>query len=259
MKEIIQWKQIYKSFGKKKILADLSLNVKKGETLTIMGGSGSGKSVMLKLLLGLIMPDKGSVVFEGAAVDDMDESELINMRKQIGMLFQSGALFDSISVGENVAYPIKEHFKYDQMKINEIVKEKLSLIGLPGIEDMKPSDLSGGMQKRVALARAIATEPKVLLYDEPTTGLDPANTMRINHLIRHLQEKLDVTSIVVTHDMESAFYVSDRIAMLYNYDIEFVGTPDEARASSNQVVKDFIQGKVGTDEAEDLKRIADRR
>jgi phospholipid/cholesterol/gamma-HCH transport system ATP-binding protein len=246
--EIIKWDTVYKSFGDHEVLGGLSLSVREGETLTIIGGSGSGKSVMLKILLGLMKLDSGGVFYQNEDVCHMDEEELVATRRQVGMLFQGGALFDSLTVGENVAYPLREHFKYSEDKINEIVRHKLSLIGLPGIENMKPSDLSGGMKKRVALARAIATEPKVILYDEPTTGLDPANTMRINHLIRDLQEKIKVTSIAVTHDMESAFFISDRIAMLYNQKIEFVGSPSEARRSTNMVVQNFIKGQVGDDE-----------
>lgn len=248
MDEIIKWEHVSKTFGENHVIVDLSLEVKRGETLTIIGGSGSGKSVMLKLLLGLLDPDKGNIYFENEDVTKIDEEELIEVRKQMGMLFQGGALFDSLSVGENVAYPLREHFKYEEGRIYGIVADKLSLIGLKGIENMRPSDLSGGMKKRVALARAIATDPKVILYDEPTTGLDPANTMRINRLIRDLQKKLHVTSIVVTHDMESAFFVSDRIAMLYNRHIEFVGSPTEARESKNVVVQNFIRGHVGDEE-----------
>jgi len=246
--EIIHFEDIFKTFGANHVLEGLDLTVKEGETLTIIGGSGSGKSIMLKLLLGLIPPDSGDVLFEGDDVCRMEEEELIEMRKTVGMLFQSGALFDSLSVGENVAYPLREHYKYSEGEIFDIVRDKLSLVGLGGIENMKPADLSGGMKKRVALARAIATNPKVILYDEPTTGLDPANTMRINRLIRDLQEKLCVTSVVVTHDMGSAFFISDRLAMLYNRKIEFVGSPDEARSSKNMVVQNFINGLVGEDE-----------
>jgi len=246
--DIIIWNRVYKSFGENSVLEGLDLSVKKGETITIIGGSGSGKSVMLKILLGLIPMDKGSVFFHGRDVAKMDEGGLINIRKNVGMLFQGGALFDSLSVGENIAYPLREHFRYSEDEIARIVAEKLALVGLEGIEDMMPAELSGGMKKRVALARAIATDPEVILYDEPTTGLDPANTMRINRLIRDLQWKLQVTSVVVTHDMASAFFVSDRLAMLYNRQIEFVGSPDEARKSDNRVVQNFIRGFVGDDE-----------
>ena len=244
---IISFKDVSQSFGENLVLKDMSLDVRRGETLTIIGGSGTGKSVTLKLLLGLLMSDNGFVTFNDKRVDEMDEHALVEMRRQCGMLFQGGALFDSITVGENVAYPLRQHFSYDEATISKIVEEKLEMVGLPGIAAMKPSDLSGGMKKRVGLARAIAADPKVILYDEPTTGLDPANTMRINRLIREIQRKLHVTSVVVTHDMQSAFFVSDRIAMLYNKRIEFVGTPDEARDSPNMVVQNFIQGYIGDD------------
>ncbi|PIR16326.1 MAG: ABC transporter ATP-binding protein [Deltaproteobacteria bacterium CG11_big_fil_rev_8_21_14_0_20_49_13] len=247
MTPIISFKKLYKAFGKNQVLEDLSLDIIEGETTTIIGGSGSGKSVLLKLLLGVIPPDSGHVYFRGKDITKMDEWGLIEVRKEIGMLFQGAALFDSLTVAENVAYPVREHFKYPEDKINKIITDKLELVGLADILNMMPADLSGGMKKRVGLARAIATEPAVILYDEPTTGLDPANTMRINRLIREIQRKLHVTSIVVTHDMQSAFLVSDRIAMLYNRRIEFVGTTEEAKKSSNSVVQHFIQGYIGED------------
>lgn len=245
MSGFISWSNICKSFGDNQVFSGLNLDVNKGETLTIIGGSGSGKSVMLKLLLGLLYPECGNIIFENRDVTLMREDSLIRMRKKVGMLFQGGALFDSLCVAENVAYPIREHYKFSEEKVSEIVRQKLSFVGLPGIGEMMPSDLSGGMKKRVALARAIAADPEVILYDEPTTGLDPANTMRINRLIRELQRKLKVTSIVVTHDMASAFFVSDRMAMLYNQRIEFVGSPDEVRRSDDVIVKNFINGNVG--------------
>jgi len=249
-KEIVKWDEVFKSFGKHEVLKGLTLSVFEGETLTIIGGSGSGKSVMLKLLLGLISPDLGRVLFDGMDITKMRMRELIGVRRQIGMLFQGGALFDSLTVGENVAYPLKEQLEkkgYSEDKIREIVVKKLALVGLEDVVDKYPSDLSGGMKKRVALARAIAADPRLVLYDEPTTGLDPANTRRINHLIRDIQRECKVTSIVVTHDMESAFFVSDRIAMLYNKKIEFVGTPDEVMKSDNKIVKNFVNGYIGDD------------
>jgi phospholipid/cholesterol/gamma-HCH transport system ATP-binding protein len=249
-KEIVKWDEVFKSFGKHEVLKGLTLSVFEGETLTIIGGSGSGKSVMLKLLLGLIPPDSGRILFDGMDITKMRMRELIGVRRQIGMLFQGGALFDSLTVGENVAYPLKEQLEkegYSEDKIREIVVKKLALVGLEDMVDKYPSDLSGGMKKRVALARAIAADPRLVLYDEPTTGLDPANTRRINHLIRDIQRECKVTSIVVTHDMESAFFVSDRIAMLYNKKIEFVGTPDEVMKSDNKIVKNFVNGYIGDD------------
>jgi phospholipid/cholesterol/gamma-HCH transport system ATP-binding protein len=251
MQTIISFKNISKAFGTNQVLGNLSLDINEGETITIIGGSGSGKSVLLKLLLDVLRADKGHIYFKGRDITVMNDWEIIDVRKNIGMLFQGAALFDSLTVGENIAYPIREHFKYSEDKIKKIVSAKLDLVGLSGLQQMMPADLSGGMKKRVGLARAIATDPAVILYDEPTTGLDPANTMRINRLIRELQRKLHVTSIVVTHDMASAFLVSDRLAMLYNKRIEFVGTPEEAKKSLNNVVQHFIQGYIGEEGARD--------
>lgn len=242
---LIEFKNVSKSFGEKEILNDMNLSVEAGETITIIGGSGTGKSVTLRLLLGLLMPTSGQVFFKGMNVSEMSEEELISMRSKIGMLFQGAALFDSLTVFENVAYPIREHFKYSEEEIEKRVLEKLNLVGLENVEEMYPSDLSGGMKKRVGLARAIATNPEVILYDEPTTGLDPTNIRRIDHLILELQKVLNVTSIVVTHDMASAFTVSNRIALLYNKKIEFVGKTEEVKQSKNELVKNFIEGKIG--------------
>lgn len=243
---IIEFKNIYKSFGDNKVLEGANLAIENGETITIIGGSGKGKTVFLKLLLGLLKPDKGHVYFHGKDLGAMEEKEVISIRRHIGMLFQGAALFDSMSVAENVAYPIKEHFDYDEDKIREIVSEKLKLVGLSGIEDVMPADLSGGMKKRVGLARAIATDPDVILYDEPTTGLDPANTKRICNLILELQHKLNVTSIVVTHDMESTFRVTDRIALISDRKFAFVGTKEEVGRSKEPLVKHFIEGEMET-------------
>lgn len=246
MDAFIRFQHIKKSFDEKVIYTDLNLEIQRGETITIIGGSGTGKSVMLKLLLVLMRPDSGEIFFDGEDVLKIDEDKLIGVRKRVGMLFQGGALFDSMTVFDNVAYPLYEHFKdYSEEKIAKIVHEKLEVIGLPDTADMMPSDLSGGMKKRVALARAIATDPEVILYDEPTTGLDPTNTNRINDLILDLQKRFKVTSIVVTHDMASAFKVSDRLALLYDKKIEFVGTKAEVDRSTNEVVRKFISGQIG--------------
>jgi phospholipid/cholesterol/gamma-HCH transport system ATP-binding protein len=215
--------------------------------MTILGGSGSGKSVLLKEITGLVKVDKGEVIIEGENIIPMSEEELIHVRKKIGMLFQGAALFDSLTVAENIAYPIREHFRYAEDKIKEVVAENLELVGLPGIEDKLPSDLSGGMKKRVGLARALAMNPKILLYDEPTTGLDPPNISRINHLIRHMQQRFSVTGIVITHDVASAFEVSDRIAFLYKGKIIFVGTVDEAKNTDIETLSDFIHGRLDED------------
>ncbi len=246
MEDFIRLEHIKKAFDKNVIYKDLTLDIRKGETITIIGGSGTGKSVMLKLMLGLMKPESGKILFDGEDVVEMDEEEIIKVRKRVGMLFQGGALFDSMTVADNVAYPIREHYRdYDEEKISKIVKEKLEVVDLPETLEMMPSDLSGGMKKRVALARALATDPEVILYDEPTTGLDPTNTNRINDLILSLQKKFKVTSIVVTHDMNSAFKVSNRLALLYDKKIEFVGTKDEIDRAQNDVVKKFINGEIG--------------
>ena len=242
---IIRFEDVWKSFGPKKIYEGVNLDVRRGEVLTIMGGSGTGKSVLLKLLIGLHRPDKGRIDVGGRDVTAFSEDELLPVRRQVGMVFQGAALFDSLDVYENVAYAIREHFDWEESEIAEAVAEKLELVGLPGIEAMRPADLSGGMRKRVGLARALATEAEVILYDEPTTGLDPTNTRRINELITEVNERLGVTSIVVTHDMASAFAVSDRMAMLWNRRIEWIGTVDEARAAQGGIVKDFIEGRLG--------------
>ncbi len=243
--EFIEFQNLNKAFDTKVIYTDLNLKIHKGETITIIGGSGTGKSVMLKLLLGLIEADGGKIIFDDKDVTTLDREELISIRGRFGMLFQGGALFDSMTVYENVAYPLREHFpEYEEEKVGKIVQEKLEVVGLPDVAEMMPSDLSGGMKKRVALARAIATDPEVILYDEPTTGLDPTNTNRINELIIGLKKRFQVTSIVVTHDMNSAFKVSDRLALLYNKKIEIVGSKEEIDQSTNEVVKKFINGEI---------------
>lgn len=242
---LIEFKDVSKAFGKNQVLQHMDLEIQKGETITIIGGSGSGKSVTLKLLLRLLMPDEGGITFKGKDVCNMEDNELFQMRSQIGMLFQGSALFDSLTVFENVAYPIREHHDYSEEQIDKMVGEKLKMVGMEGTQNLYPSDLSGGMKKRVGLARAIANNPEVILYDEPTTGLDPANTNRIDELILDLQKALNVTSVVVTHDLQSAFKVSDRLALLHNRKIEFVGTTDQVRNSKNPVVQDFLQGKIG--------------
>ncbi len=248
---LIRFKGVRKAFGPKIIYSGLDLHIFKGEVLTICGGSGVGKSVMLKMLIGLLRADRGSIVFDDKEVTAMKEDQLAVVRRRIAMLFQSGALFDSLSVGDNVGYGLDEHFR-NQMtpeERNERVAWALGLVGLPGIEEMAPADLSGGMRKRVGLARAIAVKPEVLLYDEPTTGLDPINTARVNHLIMGLQERLNITSIVVTHDMKSAFTISDRIAMVHSGRILAVDTVDNFRASTDPRVSDFIEGRAPVKES----------
>ena len=243
--ELIRFEGLKKSFGSKVIYTGLDLDVRRGETLTVIGGSGTGKSVLLKCLIGLLRPDAGSIRFDGEELTGLSEEEYIPVRRKIAMLFQGAALFDSLTVGENVAYPIREHFPdIPAGELADRVAAKLEMVGLPGIESMRPADLSGGMKKRVGLARAIAIDPEVVLYDEPTTGLDPINTRRINELIVKLNHELRVTSIVVTHDMESAYMVSHRMAMLYDHRILARGTVEEMRASEIPEVRNFVRGMV---------------
>ena len=247
----IEFRNVKKAFDEKRVYESLTLDVERGESLTVIGGSGQGKSVMLKLLIGLLRPDAGSIVFDGQELTSKNELEFQDVRKRIGMLFQSSALFDSLRVADNVAYGLHEHLHMSESEVKQRVAESLSAVGLPEIEDMWPSDLSGGMKKRVGLARAIALKPEVLLYDEPTTGLDPINTTRINRLIIRLRETLNVTSIVVTHDMQSAFKISDRIVMIYNGRVIFSGTPDEVRAAKEPLVRDFVLGHAPEEEVLD--------
>ena len=242
--ELIRFEDLYKSFGRKKVFEGLSLSICEGETLTVMGGSGTGKSVLLKCLIGLMYPEQGKVIFEGQNVAELTEAEFLPVRKRIAMVFQGSALFDSLSVGENIAYPLREHFpKITEDEIKERVTAKLEMVNLPGIEDMKPADLSGGMRKRVGLARAIAVEPEVILWDEPTTGLDPVSTRMIDKLIISMKGKLGCTSIVVTHDMDSAFEVSDRIAMLAKRKIVQVGSVEEMQSSTVPEVRAFFDAR----------------
>lgn len=245
MTPLISFRGVCKAFGPKVVYRGLDLDVYRGEVITIVGGSGVGKSVMLKMLIGLLPPDRGSIVFDGLELTGMTEDQLSRVRQRIAMLFQSGALFDSLNVGENVAYGLEEHFrqKLSKSEIRDRVAWALGLVGLPGVEEMRPADLSGGMRKRVGLARAIAVQPEVVLYDEPTTGLDPINTARVNHMILGLQEKFHFTSVVVTHDMKSAFTVSDRMAMVHSGVIICQGPVDEFRASTDPRVSDFIEGR----------------
>jgi phospholipid/cholesterol/gamma-HCH transport system ATP-binding protein len=248
---LIRFSHVRKAFGPKIIYTGLDLDVRKGEVLTICGGSGVGKSVMLKMLIGLLYADGGSIRFDGQELTKLDERALSDVRRRIAMLFQSAALFDSLTVGENVGYGLEEHFRESMTEEQraERVAWALDLVGLPGIEAMQPADLSGGMRKRVGLARAVAVQPEVLLYDEPTTGLDPINTARVNHLITGLQERLHITSIVVTHDMKSAFAISDRIAMVHTGRIIMIGTVDEFRSSPDPRVADFIEGRAPVKES----------
>jgi len=243
---IISLRNVKKAFGPKVIYEDCSLDIYAGETITIIGGSGTGKSVTLKMLIGLLQADAGSIQVYGTEVRGLGEPGLLPIRRRVAMLFQGAALFDSLTVEQNIKYPLREHRWGDEKRLDERVEEVLEMVGLPGSQKLKPSELSGGMRKRVGLARAIAVEPDVILYDEPTTGLDPINVRRINGLILSLQEKLKVTSIVVTHDMDACFTFTDRIALLYERRFAFVGTQEEARASDNHYLQEFIAGGRGT-------------
>lgn len=242
---LIVFKGVKKRFGTKVVYDGLDLVVNRGETLTILGGSGVGKSVMLKMLIGLLRVDSGSITFDGKELTTVTDRAYGEIRRRIGMLFQGAALFDSLDVGQNVAYGLHEHQHLKSMTDDEIeqrVARSLELVGLPGIQPMMPADLSGGMRKRVGLARCIAVQPEVILYDEPTTGLDPINTARINNLIKGIADALDVTSIVVTHDMGTAFDVSDRLAMVYRGKILMQGHPEKFRTSEDPRIRNFIQG-----------------
>jgi len=252
---MIELKNIHKSYGANHVLRGVSLDIKKGESLVVIGGSGSGKSVLLKHIIGLTKPDEGEVIVDSAALSQLDEDGLNEVRKKFGMLFQSSALFDSMSVWENVGFGLKRHTDLKDKEIKEIAVEKLRMVGLVGVEDKMPSELSGGMRKRVGLARAIAMEPEILLYDEPTTGLDPIMADAINELIIEMRERLNITSIAITHDMKSAFKIADTIAMLYNGLIIKIGSSEEIKNTSDPVVRQFIEGSaVGPITLEGIKR-----
>jgi phospholipid/cholesterol/gamma-HCH transport system ATP-binding protein len=211
--------------------------------MVVIGGSGSGKTVLIKCIIGLVRPDQGEIHVNGSQITSLDEKRMNEVRKKFGMLFQAGALFDSMTVWENVGFGLRRRTPLGDQEIRRIASEKLALVGLKDVENLMPAELSGGMKKRVSLARAIATEPEILLYDEPTTGIDPILADAINHLIVQMKEKLNVTSIAITHDMKSAYRIADRIAMLYQGRIVEVGTPDQIRSSSSPIVQQFIEGR----------------
>lgn len=237
----VEFHDLFKAYGPKEVLRGANLQVYRGEVLVILGGSGSGKSVTLRHMLGLEAADSGRVIVEEEDITDLPEEELYRIRKKFGMLFQSGALFDSMNVFENVAFPLREHTDMSEEEIARNVREKLELVNLPNTEHLMPVDLSGGMRKRVSLARSIVLDPKVILYDEPTTGLDPLTCQTINELIVDLQTKLSVTSVVVTHDIQSAFSVGDRIAFLNQGVFEWVGTMDDARDADHPKLREFLK------------------
>ena len=237
---MIEIKNLHKSFGGKAVLRGVNLTILDGERLVIVGRSGCGKSVLLKHIINLMQPDDGYILVDEIPIRKVGQKDLFQLRRQFGFLFQGAALFDSMTVAENIALPLREHSKLSEAEIEKKVAEKLGLVGLPGIENLKPSELSGGMKKRVGLARALILEPKYIMYDEPTTGLDPIMAANIYKLIVKLSDKLQVTSIVVTHDMQSVEKVADRVVMLHNGRIIFSGTVSEMNNSDDEVVHQFV-------------------
>lgn len=242
MSEAISIRNLTVQFGKRRILDGVNLDVHKGETLAIIGPSGSGKSTIMKVLTGLLIPNSGSITIDGQETSNYGEREWDELRKHMGVVFQYSALFDFFDVGENVAFGLRRYFKMTEEEIAARVKELLEMVGLPGTERMKTSELSGGMKKRVGLARALAMNPDIVMYDEPTSGLDPVMTTVISKLIRKTQKQFGVTSILITHDMESVFLAADRVAMIYDGDFVVVDTVENVRNSDNPIVQAFIQG-----------------
>ncbi len=234
---------LHKSFGSNRVLQGVYLDIEKGETMVIIGRSGSGKSVLIKHLIGILKPDKGEIYVDGVEIAHMKDDRLHRITRKFGMLFQGSALFDSLTVAQNVGFGLERYTDYTPEQIKTLVEESLAKVGLRGVEDLMPHELSGGMKKRVGLARAIAYKPEVILYDEPSTGIDPIRADAINDLINRMREELEVTSIVITHDMASSYKVADRIAMLYLGKIIEIGTPEEIKNSENPVVQQFIHGK----------------
>jgi phospholipid/cholesterol/gamma-HCH transport system ATP-binding protein len=253
---LIELRNVHKRFGRLVVLNGVSLSIEEGQSLVVIGASGSGKSVMLKHIVGLLKPDRGEVWFDGQQIDTLGEREMDGIRQQFGFLFQMGALFDSLTVEDNVAFPVVEHTRKGSDEIARIVQQRLAMVGLDGTQKKMPAELSGGQRKRVALARAIALGPRVILYDEPTTGLDPIRSDVINELILKLGRELNVTSLVVTHDMNSAFKVADRIVMLHEGKLIFDGTPKEIQASDVPVVRRFVLGEAGEQELAGLRQTA---
>lgn len=244
---------VHKRFGEQVVLDGIDLDLSEGQCTVIIGESGSGKSVILKHIVRLLTPDAGEVWFGEERIDTVPERELVHIRRRFGFLFQLSALFDSMTVGDNVAFPLREHTRKNRAEIANIVREKLGLVGLDGIQSKWPADLSGGQKKRVALARAIALDPEMILYDEPTTGLDPPRSDEINELIRKLQRTLKVTSVVVTHDMQSARKIGDRIVMLYRGKFIFDGTPEEITRAVDPRVRCFVEGRCADDVLKSLQ------
>lgn len=240
---VISLRQLNITFGTHTVLDNIDLDVYKGETLAVLGPSGTGKSTVLRSMIGLLEPNGGQIFIQGEDVSGLDEDGWNRLRMKMGMVFQYSALFDFLTVGENVAFGLRQHTDKSNEEIQGIVTQMLDLVGLPGTQDLYPAELSGGMKKRVGLARAIAVNPEIVLYDEPTAGLDPIMSRNISRLIKKTQEQLHVTSVLVTHDMQSAFYAADRVAMLYEGHIVAIGTAEEMKNSTNQIVKAFIEGR----------------
>ncbi len=241
---MIKLVDVHKSFGRQKVLDGINLDIEDRKTTIIIGGSGGGKSVLLKHIIGLLRPDSGRVLVDDVDISSLNDRKLNEIRKKFGMLFQEAALFDSMNVLENVAFPLREHTRKKDDEIRRIVAERLKAVGLPGVEEKMPSELSGGMRKRVGLARAIAMHPQIVLFDEPTTGLDPVMTEAINELIIETQKNFDLTCVVISHDVQSIFTVGHRIAMLYEGKIVEYGTSEEIRESSNPVLRQFLSGSL---------------
>ncbi|MEA2463275.1 MAG: phospholipid/cholesterol/gamma-HCH transport system ATP-binding protein [Acidobacteriota bacterium] len=240
---IISLQNLWKSFDRRQVLQDMSIDVEQGESLVIVGGSGTGKSVTLKHIIGLLKPDKGRVVIDGQDLATLKEVELNQFRRRFGMSFQEGALFDSMSVFENIAFPLRRHTKMSEKEIRERVHECLEDVHLHNVVRKRPSELSGGMRRRVGFARAISLKPEILLFDEPTTGLDPVISDVIAELIEEMDVKLGTTTVTITHDMKVAFKIADRVAMLYQGRIIEQGTPEEFQQSKNPIVEQFIEGR----------------
>lgn len=240
---VISLRQLNITFGTHTVLDNIDLDVYKGETLAVLGPSGTGKSTVLRSMIGLLEPNGGQIFIQGEDVSGLDEDGWNRLRMKMGMVFQYSALFDFLTVGENVAFGLRQHTDKNDEEIQGIVTQMLDLVGLPGTQDLYPAELSGGMKKRVGLARAIAVNPEIVLYDEPTAGLDPIMSRNISRLIKKTQEQLHVTSVLVTHDMQSAFYAADRVAMLYEGHIVAIGTAEEMKNSTNPIVKAFIEGR----------------
>lgn len=237
---IVEFRNVHKAFGKQKVLDDVSLRIERGKTTVIIGPSGTGKSVFIKLLVGLLRPDAGQILVDGMDITRLKERDLFEVRKKFGMLFQDGALFDSMNVGDNVAFPLHQHTRKSEREIRSIVAAKLAQVGLPGVEHKFPSELSGGMRKRVGIARALALEPEIVLFDEPNSGLDPVMSDAIDKLILRMQQELGLTFIVISHDIPGTFQIADRIAMLYKSKLIAYGSNEMLRQTDHPILRQFF-------------------